>query len=640
MALPAHYATGTVTVPANGTVVSGVGTQWLAGGIRPGDVFSARGLSVSVASVESATSLTLSQPWPGAALAGAAYEVRYTPDASRVLAASLAALQAIENAGTGTGTTPVPSQIVDSLTALLASTDPVPVGSVVVTRAEDYAYRALTSATGAHITTAAPAYLRVLNKTGVYSARAFAIAGNGTADDSAKVQAAVNEADVCRLLFDKGDYRIGGVTVPTGCEIAAVNGSGEVTTNATGTPNTAVRFRYIGSGGVGSRIFRFRAPIANQWVKGGGIIGRPHLNGANICEIAIEGASLHGARFDVEVSRCTQAGIHLNGTNGVLSQFCDIDLKYVWGVDPALTGGSHGIVLNGNAPGTTAWVGCTQHRIWTHGLIHNGNMVHMVGHCDNNHLNLRASKGTGSGTGFTLAMYPGNGGKAPQVNNIYYASNDVYLSAESYGNVFHFITSESLRITGGGAWDPGKLVSYTDGKVYSGLTAPLTEIIYIPATEMHRTGAASLTMVGDTPVAILPKSGNGNLSFTRHNPIWGAGRVSQMGLVHRGPSGAAGNANVTFALTTAAQGTGLAGTTTFNQSVAQTSGPVARLDVPIVPTRAIAASGIVSGNIGRLPLSGGDTSTADMHVIGAVVRIDFDGPTDMETPMPAWREKL
>lgn len=96
MPLPTTYRVGAVTVSANGTAVTGTGTNWLAGGIREGDIFAARGLTATIASVDNATSLTLSDPWAGPALTNAEYEIRYTPDSSRVLAAAKSALAAIE----------------------------------------------------------------------------------------------------------------------------------------------------------------------------------------------------------------------------------------------------------------------------------------------------------------------------------------------------------------------------------------------------------------------------------------------------------------------------------------------------------------------------------------------------------------
>ncbi|OWJ69815.1 hypothetical protein CDV50_15960 [Haematobacter massiliensis] len=79
MLMTRHYATGTVSVAAGGTTVTGAGTGW-AGAIRAGDVLWIAGITCRIASVNSATSLTLARPWPGPAASGAAYEVWLTPD--------------------------------------------------------------------------------------------------------------------------------------------------------------------------------------------------------------------------------------------------------------------------------------------------------------------------------------------------------------------------------------------------------------------------------------------------------------------------------------------------------------------------------------------------------------------------------
>lgn len=97
MALPATYSTGTATVNANETAVTGQGTTWLTSGLQPGDLFWAGGLSVRIAAVVSNTSLTLAFPWPSASRAASSYEVRFTPDATRVLAAARSLLDALGN---------------------------------------------------------------------------------------------------------------------------------------------------------------------------------------------------------------------------------------------------------------------------------------------------------------------------------------------------------------------------------------------------------------------------------------------------------------------------------------------------------------------------------------------------------------
>lgn len=109
MATKPDYEAGTVTVAANGTTVTGVGTLWVAADITPGDMFGASGYPMTrVVAVNSNTSLTI-EPWRGAALAAAPYFVRYQPDGSRFTAAlrtlyaslsggSVAALQALTGA--------------------------------------------------------------------------------------------------------------------------------------------------------------------------------------------------------------------------------------------------------------------------------------------------------------------------------------------------------------------------------------------------------------------------------------------------------------------------------------------------------------------------------------------------------------
>ena len=95
--LPTSYSNGTIAVGAGSTAVTGTGTSWIAAGLEAGDILWAAGLSVRIASVNSATSLTLAYPWPGAALSGANYEVRFTPDATRVLSSAREVLSALTN---------------------------------------------------------------------------------------------------------------------------------------------------------------------------------------------------------------------------------------------------------------------------------------------------------------------------------------------------------------------------------------------------------------------------------------------------------------------------------------------------------------------------------------------------------------
>ncbi|MCS0501371.1 tail fiber domain-containing protein [Ancylobacter mangrovi] len=70
------YATGTLSVAAGGTVVTGAGTLWTMV-LQPGDTLFADGLLVPITTVDSNTQLTLGFAWPGDALEDAAYVARY-----------------------------------------------------------------------------------------------------------------------------------------------------------------------------------------------------------------------------------------------------------------------------------------------------------------------------------------------------------------------------------------------------------------------------------------------------------------------------------------------------------------------------------------------------------------------------------
>lgn len=97
MPITQDYVSGTVSVAAGGTVVTGSGTAWTAANVRAGDLFMKNGLAVPIASVASNTSLTLAEAWPGSALAGATYRVRFQPDGSRYTAAAIALVEKLAN---------------------------------------------------------------------------------------------------------------------------------------------------------------------------------------------------------------------------------------------------------------------------------------------------------------------------------------------------------------------------------------------------------------------------------------------------------------------------------------------------------------------------------------------------------------
>lgn len=202
MPLPTTYRVGTVTVSANGTAVTGAGTNWLSGGIREGDIFAAKGLTATIDSVNSATSITLVQPWAGAALSGSEYEIRYTPDASRVLAASRAALEAIETTYSGNAAAITQAQLRKN--NLNASRAPLPSDN----ETQGYAAGSRWQFQGQEWLHAGQG--RWVNTVEV-TPQAFGARGDGVANDTAAIQAALDwlrDQGGGVLRFPAGAYRV------------------------------------------------------------------------------------------------------------------------------------------------------------------------------------------------------------------------------------------------------------------------------------------------------------------------------------------------------------------------------------------------------------------------------------------------
>jgi hypothetical protein len=101
MPVPTDITAGTIAI--SGTTVTGVGTNFVASDIRQGDIFiwveGGAGRQVPiVATVDSPTSITLAEPWTGAAIPdGSRYRLRYQWDSSRVSAQSRQLINLLDN---------------------------------------------------------------------------------------------------------------------------------------------------------------------------------------------------------------------------------------------------------------------------------------------------------------------------------------------------------------------------------------------------------------------------------------------------------------------------------------------------------------------------------------------------------------
>lgn len=440
-------------------------------------------------------------------------------EAARILAeaASARAVQAVIDVQGAT-------MFAASRDALLANTaSNIPAGAVFATRAEGFAFKVVT--TGEDATTAGGVKLRVLEVDGKRDVKAFGAKGDGTTDDSAAFQAAVNAVGNGTLLVPPGTYRIHEISCTQGTMILCSDANGEVSANANGTGAGRVKFVYNGTGGANSFMFRWRAGVANNWLFGGGILGRPVMHGSILCATGIQASSTVRQRFDIEMRNFTFVGVRLDSGNGVLSVSCSVNLLFTYGAAVDVEN-CHGVLLTGEVGNS----GCTQHDIKTHGLIKHGDMVRMVGNCDNNRLTIHASKGgsQSGATGNALSFY-GGATTHPRNNTIYDIAGPIYSSPGAFGNTIVRGTSETTKIHGLGQLHITRLVDYVNGKMYSTPAFPLFERREIPASQGVPFGGATLGVVSGVGAGVICADGAiSGAVFTIPGGNWQKGKIRRV----------------------------------------------------------------------------------------------------------------
>ncbi len=97
MAVLPDYVTGTITLANGSTTVTGTGTMFATAAFRAGDTLQIQNLTAIIASVDSNTSLTLTEPWTGTSLTNAPYRARYLPDGVRVTAQTTTLIELLGN---------------------------------------------------------------------------------------------------------------------------------------------------------------------------------------------------------------------------------------------------------------------------------------------------------------------------------------------------------------------------------------------------------------------------------------------------------------------------------------------------------------------------------------------------------------
>lgn len=91
------HASGTASINNAETTLTGQSSTWLTSGIRAGDYFLAEGRLAAISAVNSNTSITLADPWPGATRTAQSYKIIPASDAVRVLVAARTVLDLLDS---------------------------------------------------------------------------------------------------------------------------------------------------------------------------------------------------------------------------------------------------------------------------------------------------------------------------------------------------------------------------------------------------------------------------------------------------------------------------------------------------------------------------------------------------------------
>ncbi len=97
MAVLSDITFGTINLAAGSTAVTGTGTLFQSAQLKEGDTLQIQNLTAVIASVNSNTSLTLTEPWTGTSLTDAPFRARFLPDGSRQTSRSTTLIELLSN---------------------------------------------------------------------------------------------------------------------------------------------------------------------------------------------------------------------------------------------------------------------------------------------------------------------------------------------------------------------------------------------------------------------------------------------------------------------------------------------------------------------------------------------------------------
>lgn len=295
-----------------------------------------------------------------------------------------------------------------------------------------------------------PLYPSYINPVTVFSVKDHGATGNGTTDDTAAVQAAIDAAEAANtrgatVWFPAGVYKCNALTCNKPLHILGA-GIGDDSTNAS-TSGTNLTQILWGEAGAGTML-DIISTTANAYLHNGSI-RNILFKGNNLATYGVKGHSLSGWYIDISVRQVVTTGLLLDDSNGVLSQFCRIWLVFVYGSVAAVEG-ANGFEAK-SATGAAA--GATQCHVYSiFGLYKNGDMV-KLGDSDNFIFEKIQATVISGGTGYSVSFRNSAFGATHARNHlIKYMVGKVLAESSTRGNnILHYISETGgITINAGG----------------------------------------------------------------------------------------------------------------------------------------------------------------------------------------------
>ena len=300
----------------------------------------------------------------------------------------------------------------------------------------------------------------------IVNVKDFGAVGNGTTDDTAAIQAAINQVASLgggKVIFNMGIYLITArLTANVGVLL-----DGEVRTDVSANTNggSSAKPRIVWGGVSGETMFRISPATIGDCVWGGGATNI-EWDGASLAAAGVWLDNTKYAEFDGKVRNVTYAGVIVDSTSGATNNFSMknhiTSLEFVWGTSapcqPAI-----GLLLAGGGatiPSTQQYVGDVS------GLTYNGAMI-QIASTDNAQIQSVHGVVQGGGTGCAVKIL--NVGSQPSSHTfIAYCVGVIQQDNGIIGTDVLDYVSEGGGITqlaGSSTWD-GDLIDYVTGERY------------------------------------------------------------------------------------------------------------------------------------------------------------------------------